>query len=181
METIIVVDYDPIWPDVFRELSSRVWPLVADFALSIEHVGSTAVPGLAAKPVIDMTIVIPSEAQIPLAIRQLAKLGYVHRGNLGVEGREAFQSPEGFAPHHLYVCPQGSLGLQNQLAVRDYLRNYSGTAQAYGELKKDLARQFPHDIDSYIDGRTDFLLGVLRDAGLSSDQLQTIEHANQRK
>src|SRR5438128_549418 len=119
MPTVVVVDYEPNWPEVFLRLRSKVWPVVADFALSLEHVGSTSVPGLAAKPIIDMSVVLSREEDAPLAILRLARLGYVHRGNLGVEGREAFQAPTAAPAHNLYVCPKGSLGLQNQLAVRD--------------------------------------------------------------
>jgi GrpB-like predicted nucleotidyltransferase (UPF0157 family) len=181
MRTIIVVDYDPAWPEVFQQLSSKVWPLVSDFALSIEHVGSTAVPGLAAKPIIDMSIVVPSEAEIQLAIERLATIGYSHRGNLGIEGREAFHAPAGLPAHHLYGCLPDGLGLQNQLAVRDYLRLHREAARAYGELKKRLAREFPHDIESYIDGKTDFLLDVLRRVGLPPDRLKAIEIVNRKR
>jgi GrpB-like predicted nucleotidyltransferase (UPF0157 family) len=181
MRTIIVVDYDPAWPEIFQQLLSKVWPLVSDFALSVEHVGSTAVPGLAAKPIIDLSIVMPSEAEIQLAIERLATIGYLHRGNLGIEGREAFHSPAGLPLHHLYVCPTGGLGLQNQLAVRDFLRLHRETAQAYGELKKRLAREFSHDIESYIDGKTAFLLDVLQRAGLPPDRLKAIEIANRKR
>jgi GrpB-like predicted nucleotidyltransferase (UPF0157 family) len=181
MRTIIVVDYDPAWPEVFQQLLSKVWPLVSDFALSVEHVGSTEVPGLAAKPIIDLSIVVSSEAEVQLAIERLATIGYLHRGNLGVDGREAFQSPAESPAHHLYACPQGSLGLQNHLAVRGYLRLHRETAQAYGELKKRLAREFPYDIESYVDGKTDFLLDVLQRAGLPPDGLKAIEIANRKR
>jgi GrpB-like predicted nucleotidyltransferase (UPF0157 family) len=181
MRTIIVVDYDPAWPEIFQQLLSKVWPLVSDFALSVEHVGSTAVPGLAAKPIIDLSIVVSSEAEVQLAIERLATIGYLHRGNLGVEGREAFQSPAESPAHHLYVCLQGSPGLQNHLAVRDYLRVHRKTAQVYGELKKRLAREFPHDIESYIDGKTAFLLDVLQSAGLPLDRLKAIEIVNRKR
>ncbi|MGH9935076.1 MAG: GrpB family protein [Blastocatellia bacterium] len=180
MRTIVVVDYDPAWPEVFQQLRLKVWPVVGDFALSVEHVGSTSVPGLAAKPIIDMSVVVSSEAEVRLAVKRLATLGYLHRGNLGIEGREAFHPPAGLPAHHLYVCPQGSLGLQNQLAVRDYLRAHREMAQAYGELKKRLAHEFPNDIESYVDGKTDFLLGILREAGLPSDRLKAIEIANRK-
>src|SRR5882672_10963944 len=136
MKTIVVVDYDPIWPEIFERLRSEIWPVVSDFTLAVEHVGSTSVPGLAAKPVIDVSVVVPTEADIPVSIERLATLGYVHRGNLGVEGREAFANPDGLPTHHLYVCPRDSLGLANQLAVRDHLRTHPETAHEYGELKK---------------------------------------------
>ena len=165
MRTIVVADYDPEWPKIFERLRARVWPAVQGIALSVEHVGSTSVPGLAAKPVIDMSIVVPTEADVPRAIERMATLGYEHRGNLGVEGREAFSRPEDLPYHHMYLCPQGSIGLDNLLAVRDYLRDHPETAQAYGDLKKQLAKKFPHDIESYVEGKTDLILGILKAQG----------------
>src|ERR1051326_1757734 len=88
--TILVTEYDPYWPTAFLQLHTHIWPAVQDIALTIEHIGSTSVPGLAAKPVIDMSIVVPSEIETPIGIERLAALGYEHRGNLGIEGREAF-------------------------------------------------------------------------------------------
>ncbi len=180
MKTIVVVDYDSNWPSVFEALRSRAWPAVKDFAVSIEHVGSTSVPGLAGKPVIDMCVVVSSSVGVPLAIEGLATVGYRHRGNLGVEGREAFKQPEGLPKHHMYVCPQGNLGLLNFFAVRDYLRAHTKVAHEYGDLKRRLASQFTHDIDSYIEGKTDLVLRILREEGFSKDQLKAVESPNRK-
>jgi GrpB-like predicted nucleotidyltransferase (UPF0157 family) len=180
MRTIVVVDYDPIWPEVFERLRSEIWPVLSDVALTVEHVGSTSVPGLAAKPIIDMTVVVSTDADISVAIGRLATLGYVHRGNLGVEGREAFYSPEKLPAHHLYVCPRDSLGLKNHLACRDYLRAHPEMAREYGELKQRLAREFPHHIESYIDGKTDLIVKILQAANFPAAQLEAIEGANRR-
>jgi GrpB-like predicted nucleotidyltransferase (UPF0157 family) len=180
MRRIVVVDYDPHWPEAFERLRSEIWPVLSDVALAVEHVGSTSVPDLAAKPIIDVSVVVPAEADIPASIERLATLGYVHRGNLGVEGREAFDADARLPKHNLYVCPRDSLGLANQLAVRDHLRMHPETAQEYGELKKRLARDFPHDIDSYIDGKTDLILKILRAAGFPAARLEAIERANRK-
>ena len=153
---------------------------MADVALRIEHVGSTSVPGLAAKPIIDMTAVVPSRKEVPLAIERLATLGYTHLGNLDIEDREAFSNPPGLPAHNLYVCPVGTIGVVNQVAVRDYLRTHPDVAARYGALKKELAAQFPEDIESYVFGKTDLVLEILRAAGLSADQLATIERVNRR-
>jgi GrpB-like predicted nucleotidyltransferase (UPF0157 family) len=180
MRTIVVVDYDPSWPEAFERVHSTIWPVVSDVALGVEHIGSTAVPGLAAKPIIDVDVLVRVESDISAAIERLATLGYVHRGNLGVEGRDAFDSPEGLPAHNLYLCPRNSPGLVNHLAVRDHLRTHRDAAKEYGELKKQLAKQFPHDIGGYVEGKTDFLLRILRAAGLSSERLAEIERANRR-
>jgi GrpB-like predicted nucleotidyltransferase (UPF0157 family) len=163
--TIVVVDYDPSWPLTFASLRAPVWDAVRDVALAVEHVGSTAVPGLAAKPIIDIDVIVSARAEIRAAVDRLAAVGYVHQGNLGIEGREAFESPAGLPAHHLYVCVQGSAALINRLTLRDYLRGHPDRAAAYGQLKKQLAAQFPTDIDKYGAGKTDFVLATLRAAG----------------
>jgi len=164
MRTIVVVDYDPAWPAAFERLRAAIWPGVRDAAEAIEHVGSTAVPGLAAKPIIDLDIVVRSGAEVPAAIARLAMLGYAHRGNLGIEGREAFDGAPGPHAHHLYVCPRDSAALANHVAVRDYLRAHPDAAREYGQLKKALATRFPHDIEAYAGGKTDLLQRIMRAA-----------------
>ena len=121
MADVVVLDYDPRWPDHFEQLRAIVWPAVAGIATAIEHLGSTSVPGLSAKPVIDMDVVVPA-SRVEEAISRLADLGDRHRGNLGIEGREAFRAPAGSVPHHLYLCPADSPALANHIAVRDHLR-----------------------------------------------------------
>ena len=180
MRTIEVVDYDPAWPALFEQLRARVWAAVEPCAISVEHIGSTSVPGLAAKPIVDITVIVAAQADVRMAIERLAAVGYVHQGNLGVEGREAFQSPRGLPAHNLYVCPRNSLGLENHLAVRDYLRTHAYAARSYGDLKKRLAGQFRHDIDGYVTGKTDAILEILRDSGFPADKLETIERANRK-
>jgi GrpB-like predicted nucleotidyltransferase (UPF0157 family) len=176
--TVLVVDYDEAWPRRFEELRARISPALAGVALAIEHVGSTSVSGLAAKPIVDMTVVVAARSEVPLAIQRLAAVGYRHRGNLGIEDREAFDHPSDLPRHNLYVCPQGTIGIVNQLAVRDYLRAHPDVARRYGELKKRLAAQFPDDIDHYVFGKTDFVLDVLQHAGLTAEQLALIERVN---
>src|SRR5215475_6700871 len=159
---ITVVDYDPTWPSTFETLRAAIADAVAGFADSVEHVGSTAVPGLAAKPIIDIDVVVSSRAELPAVIQRLAALGYVHRGNLGIEDREAFESPAHLPAHHLYACVQGTSALANHLTIRDYLRVNAAAATKYGQLKQQLAQRYPTDTDSYVAGKTQFLLEVLR-------------------
>lgn len=157
MRKIEVVDYDPCWPKTFERLCSRIWTALADVALSVEHVGSTSVPGLAAKPIIDISIVVPEGSDVQTGISRLATLAYIHSGDLGVEGREAFANPDGLPMHNLYLCPPDSVALANHLAIRNYLRTHPEAAREYGELKKRLAERFPDDIDGYVDGKTTML------------------------
>lgn len=175
---VFVVDYDPSWPDVFEVLRRPLWAALKDVAVSVEHVGSTAVPGLAAKPIIDIDVVLRSSDCLPEVIGRLAALGYEHQGNLGIEGREAFRSAQGLPAHHLYACPKDSVALANHLALRDFLRRDAAAVAEYGRIKKGLAARFPDDVDSYVAGKTDFILTVLRDAGFAEAALQRIKDAN---
>lgn len=177
MSPVEISDYDPAWPLVFEGLRARIWPAVSDIALSVEHVGSTAVPGLAAKPIVDMDVVV-APGQVATGIERLATLGYGHRGDLGVPGREAFRAPAGLPRHHLYLCPADSEALANHLAVRDALRSSPSMARAYGALKRRLADELADDGDGYGAGKTDFLLELLAAAGFSERALDDIRRIN---
>jgi GrpB-like predicted nucleotidyltransferase (UPF0157 family)/GNAT superfamily N-acetyltransferase len=180
VRTIIVTDYDPAWPETFEALKARLWPGLEGIAVAVEHVGSTAVPGLAAKPIIDMSVIVPSPADVAAGIAALATVGYVHRGDLGVTGREAFYAPPDLPAHHLYLCPADSQSLRNHLTLRDYLRSHPQEAARYAALKKDLAQRFPHDIDSYINGKTALILSFLHAAGMAPAELEEISGINRK-
>lgn len=179
MPPIEVKPHDPDWSRTFDQIRATVWPAVQHAAMALEHVGSTAVPGLQAKPVIDACIVVASPRDIPYVVKALATLGYVHRGELGVPDRAAFRPPASLPKHHLYASPRRSLSLKNQLGLRDYLRANPEAVREYGALKEELARQFPDDIDAYIAGKTDFILRILRTVGFSEEELAAIRAINQ--
>jgi GrpB-like predicted nucleotidyltransferase (UPF0157 family) len=178
MHTIVVSDYDPRWPEFFAQIHDRLLPAVRDLAESIEHVGSTAVPGLAAKPIIDVDIVIPSAELLPEIVARVEPLGYSHLGDLGIPGRDAFRQHNDLPRHNLYVCPRGSIGLRNHLALRDYLRAHPEAVAAYGALKRGLAEKFPADIARYVDGKTGLIASLLRAADLPPEDVARIEGAN---
>jgi GrpB-like predicted nucleotidyltransferase (UPF0157 family) len=156
-----IVPYDAQWPEQFREIQGRLWAAISGLAIRIEHVGSTSVPGLAAKPVIDIDILIDSRDRLPAVVARLAELGYEHRGDLGIPDRDAFRPPDGPPPHHLYVCPAESLALRNHLVFRDHLRHHSEDAAEYAALKSRLAESFAHDRERYTEGKTEFVLSIL--------------------
>jgi GrpB-like predicted nucleotidyltransferase (UPF0157 family) len=176
---IQVVEYNPEWPDLFRQLRDRIWPSVRDIAVAIEHVGSTAVPGLGAKPIIDLDVVIPSRSDVPLMVTRLGRLGYEYRGDLGIEDREAFWTPDNQPPHHLYVCPQDSIALRNHIALRDHLRAHPSDVVTYFGLKKQLVERYAYQIDRYVAGKTEFILSILAQYDFSAGRLGSIRQANQ--
>jgi GrpB-like predicted nucleotidyltransferase (UPF0157 family) len=160
-DPIVIVDYNSAWPLEFERLRDRAAAAVGDIAIAIEHVGSTAVPGLAAKPVIDLVIVVEPE-DVKRAIDRLTTMGYVHQGNLGVEGREAFGVPDGEPRHHLYVSPTDSEELRAQLAFRDRLRADPALANEYEALKRELALTFRDDRVGYTDAKAAFVTTASR-------------------
>ena len=163
-EPVVIVDYDPSWPQQFAELRERLMSVLAGVVVGIEHVGSTAVPGLAAKPIIDIDVVIPDWYLLPTVIERLAMLGYSHRGDLGIAGREAFEQPPDLPRHHLYVCAADADELRRHLRLRDYLRAHPEAARAYEQLKRRAARVFPNDLEAYTEAKTSFVMGLLRSA-----------------
>ena len=175
---VVVRDYDPQWARDFETLCDRIWPAVQDFALAIEHVGSTAVPGLAAKPIIDLDVIVRSHEGVLMAVERLTAIDYAYRGNLGIEGREAFRAAVNEPAHNLYVCRGDSLALRDHLVFRDYLRAHPETADAYARLKRDLARQFHDDIDLYAQSKTNFITGILEAAGISRSRIDYIRREN---
>jgi GrpB-like predicted nucleotidyltransferase (UPF0157 family)/chloramphenicol 3-O-phosphotransferase len=161
---IVVTDYDNDWPRFFEEIAQPVRDAVADLGAQVEHVGSTSVPGLAAKPIIDIDVVVGSAEDVPTAIERLRSLGYVYQGDKGVRGREAFLWPRGARQHHLYIVVQGSRPYLDHIEFRNYLLDHPEVASECAALKTKLAEQHGSDGFGYTDAKTDFVTGILRAA-----------------
>ena len=134
---IVVLDYDPIWPSWFERLCAYLRTVLGEDT-RIDHVGSTSVPGLAAKPIIDLDVVVPSEASVPAVIGQLESLGYRWRGDLGVTGRQAFAPPNdaGLPSHHLYLVVEDNRAHQDHWLLRDLLREDPASRERYATVKR---------------------------------------------
>jgi GrpB-like predicted nucleotidyltransferase (UPF0157 family) len=157
----VVVPYDPRWPDVFGGLRRRAGSALAGIAHVTEHVGSTAVPGLSAKPIVDLDVVVPDAALVGPAIEALAAAGWQHEGDLGIAGREAFGPPADAVYHHLYVVVAGSPAHRDHVALRDFLRAHPSQAARYGERKRRLAGRLESDRAAYADGKTELINELL--------------------
>ena len=149
---IVVTDYDPRWPDWFEQIRAHVWPAVDGVALRIDHVGSTSVPGLAAKPIIDMDIVVATTDDVRPAIDRLATIGYRWRGDLGVRGREAFRPPADveLPEHHLYLVVEDNRAHLDHWLLRDLLRDDADARTRYAELKRRNVERADGDMDVYV-------------------------------
>jgi GrpB-like predicted nucleotidyltransferase (UPF0157 family) len=165
---IIVQPYDEMWKQDFISISNEIRDALGELALRIEHVGSTSVPGLSAKPVIDIDVVIRDDSMLEEVVSRLAKIGYQHEGNLGIAGREAFgyEGKEHLKEHHLYVCPEDSPELKRHIAFRDYLRSHPDAVQEYSRIKEEAASLYPYDIDQYIGHKSPVIEKIYKEIGL---------------
>jgi GrpB-like predicted nucleotidyltransferase (UPF0157 family) len=153
-----VVDYDPRWPQLAEAEAKRVRGVLGSLAVTVEHVGSTAVPGLAAKPIIDLQVAVTALEPLGAFARPLEQLGYAFIFDEGSPDYLFFALPaERPRSNHLHVCEAGSDQERRHLAVRDYLRSHADEAQAYGELKRRLSASMPNDRLSYIAGKDAFV------------------------
>ena len=164
MRTITVEPCNPAWPGEFQKIREWLWPRIRDVALDMVHVGSTSVPGLAAKPIIDFIIVMESYDVFPGLVGRLRELEYEHEGDIGIPTRECFRGGprDMFMTHYLYVCPKDSPELKRQIAFRDYLRQHAEAREAYAALKQALAEKHRHDIGAYTDGKHGFVMNILK-------------------
>lgn len=177
-DKIEVIAYQAAWPIEFEKIKAKIWPTVKSIAVAIEHVGSTSVPGLAAKPRLDIDVVVESDNDLPGAIKLLAELGYTHRGDLGIIGREAFYAPAGSYSQNFYLVTKNCMAYQNHILLRDRLRKDAEAMRSYAELKFALAKKFPNSIDAYCEGKTEFITGLLAESGMASSALESITQQN---
>ena len=161
-EAVEIVAYDPAWPAEFEHERALIARALGDLMLGIEHVGSTAVAGLGAKPIIDIMIAVHDLADGERCVRPLEALGYEYRGDAGIPGRLFFARPTPRPrTHHLNMVEQGSDFWHRLLLFRDYLRDHPQEADRYYRLKVRLAAQFRDDRVGYTEAKTKFIESAL--------------------
>ncbi|MCH5720076.1 GrpB family protein [Niabella hibiscisoli] len=180
--------YNPDWPVKFEQISQLLQTELEGVPIDIQHVGSTSIPGMLAKPILDIDIIIANKSSLDDIIDKLERIGYHYRGEQGINGRFAFRQTSAYTPvseedhkwmeHHLYVCYSDSLALKNHLLFRNKLREESRLFNAYYALKKSLALQTGITRETYNTGKTDFIISVLATAGLTEQELSKIKSVN---
>ncbi|MCL2035718.1 MAG: GrpB family protein [Oscillospiraceae bacterium] len=158
-----VVPYDPAWKEEFQRVYHFLMGHLKEYIISIDHVGSTSIEGMPAKPILDIDIVIDSYDGFPPVLSKLESLGFVHEGNEGVEGREVFHRTffDEFMAYHLYVTPKDARPHIEHLRFREYMRNHPDDAKAYGEIKQKLAQKYSTDIDGYFLAKCQFVNPIM--------------------
>ena len=175
---IRVVPYSDVWPAQFERVAHELRAaLMSVPVIAIEHVGSTAVPGLAAKPILDIDVVVMRD-DVAAAIAALARVGYAHRGDLGVTDRESLAAPDDEPRRNVYVCVEGTLHVRNHLAVRDALRGNADLRDRYAAVKLALADDPTMEIDRYLAGKSAVLQDVLALSDLTDAEKLEIHRLN---
>ena len=149
---VIVLPYDAAWESAFEAIRAEIQTALGDLMLGIEHVGSTSVKGMSAKPYIDIDVVIRDYSVFDAVVQKLDAIGYIHEGDLGIKDREAFKYTDKphLMLHHLYVCPQDSEELRRHITFRDFLRRTPEAVRKYSLVKEKAAALFPDEIEQYI-------------------------------
>ena len=150
---VVVLPYNVQWKDDFEKIKSEIINAIGDLIIGVEHVGSTSVEGMSAKPCIDLDVIITDYSDFDIIVSRLEMIGYIYEGNLGIKDREAFKyfNKPHLRTHHLYVCPQKSEELYRHIAFRDFLRSNVDAVKKYSYVKEMAARLFPHDIEKYME------------------------------
>ena len=155
---ITVVDYDPAWPLEYARERDRIAAILKENGISIYHIGSTAVPGLAAKPIIDIMAVVASLEEVDAVAEKFSGIGYEYLGEFGITGRRYLRKGGDERTHQIHVFQADDWqNIGRHLAFRDYMRTHEQERDEYAEIKKGLAQKFPYDIDGYCDGKEDFV------------------------
>ena len=168
MKHVVVVPYNEQWKLDFLQIKAELSDALGQLAIGIEHVGSTSVQDLSAKPIIDIDVIIKDYTVLGNVVSALGEIGYHHEGNLGIAGREAFKydGKKHLRKHHLYVCPEDSPELKRHIAFRDYLRTHPEAVREYSRIKEEGAKKYPDDIEKYIEYKAPFIEGIYAEIGV---------------
>ena len=165
---VIVLPYDAAWESAFEAIRAEIQTALGDLMLGIEHVGSTSVKGLSAKPCIDIDVVIRDYSVFDAVVQKLDAIEYIHEGDLGIKDREAFKYADKphLMTHHLYVCPQDSEELHRHIVFRDFLRENPEAVKKYSRVKEKAAQLFHDSIDQYIEYKSPCIEELYKECGL---------------
>ena len=159
MRKVEVVPHDPRWRDLFDIESKSIANAMGDNAVTIHHIGSTAIPSIYAKPIIDLLIEVKNFIEVDRQTSGMESLGYEVMGEFGISGRRFFRknNQESIRTHHIHTFEMGSAQVERHLTFRDYMLAHPEDAQQYSQLKRELASKYPHNIDKYMDGKDGFI------------------------
>ncbi|MFD2043380.1 GrpB family protein [Ornithinibacillus salinisoli] len=156
MRKVEVCSYNEKWASMFSVEAEKLRLIFGNEIIDIHHIGSTSVVGLKAKPIIDIMPIVKNINIVDNYNEKMKNIGYEPKGENGITGRRYFKKGGDNRSHHVHIYQIGSYEITRHLAFRDYLRKHPDVKKNYGELKEQLAQQFPYDIASYINGKEGF-------------------------
>jgi GrpB-like predicted nucleotidyltransferase (UPF0157 family) len=164
MKIVRVVPHSPHWREAFEAEAKKIADALGEIFIAVHHIGSTSIPNIYAKPVIDLLVEVRDINEVDSRSAAMESLGYEVKGEFGIPGRRYFRKDnhEGIRTHQIHTFESGSDQVKRHLAFRDYLIAHPETAQEYSDLKRKLAQQHPHSMDAYIDGKDAFIKEIDR-------------------
>lgn len=165
---VTVVPFDKSWRSAFSSIKAEIENVLGDLAVGIEHIGSTSVEGMSAKPCIDIDVIIRDRSVLRAVISKLETIGYIHEGDLGIKDRDAFRYSDKphLMMHHLYVCPMDSDELRRHITFRDFLRKNAEAVKKYSAVKEKAANLFPNDIEKYMEYKSPCIQELYKECGI---------------
>lgn len=161
-----VENYKEKWSGLYKKEKAHLSHIFKDILVDIYHIGSTALPDIKAKPVIDIMVVVQDIKEVDKHNQKMSDLGYEPKGEFGIKDRRFFQKGGNNRTHHVHVFQKGDKEVKRHLNFRDYMCTHPSQARQYSCLKEALAARYPNDIDKYIEGKNDFIKEIDRKAAI---------------
>jgi GrpB-like predicted nucleotidyltransferase (UPF0157 family) len=157
---VVLVPYQPDWPAQFQREVELLYPVFRKCWIAVYHIGSTSIPGMSAKPILDIMPIVEDVQKVDTLQEPLADLGYIAEGEYGIEGRRYFHKGELVHFVHIHAFPPTSSHVERHILFRDYLRSHVQDAKAYETLKLGLVKQYQYDPNAYNDAKTGFIQAI---------------------
>jgi len=164
MRKVEVTKYNEEWISIFKEEVHKLIKVFGNELIDIHHIGSTSIKGMKAKPIIDILPVVKDIMRIDQYDNAMVLIGYESKGENGIPERRYFQKGGDQRTHHVHIYEKGNPEIDRHLAFRDFLRAHPEDAIKYGNIKEELSKQFPYDIESYIEGKEEIVKEIERKA-----------------
>ena len=166
-----VVSYDPNWKEMYKEESGKIKNIFKDIIIDIYHIGSTAIPGIKAKPVIDILVEVKDIKAVDRYNHKMEELGYEAMGEYGIPKRRFFRKGENKRTHHIHVFEEGDKEIERHINFKEYLISHPDKGQEYSKLKEKLVNKYTYDVENYTNAKGDFIQEIDRKAKLWGKKL----------
>ena len=157
-----VVSYNPNWKEMYKEESGKVKNILSDIIIDIHHIGSTAIPGIKAKPVIDMLVEVKDIEAVDQYNHKMEEFGYEVMGEYGIPKRRFFRKGGDKRTHHIHIFQVGNEEIERHIDFKKYLIAYPDKAREYSKLKEKLTNKYTYDVENYTNGKSDFIKEIDR-------------------